>query len=182
MPKKPLKKLKKVPEIEDWKIKILETGEYPEGEGFEGLHFFYSGIQKNSPDLRLELYQTIKKDFLSAWIKDHPGSRPWGWWEFDCPRQKDKDANCFWHGTLPEERQHISGGTRCKYNFVPSYRKAVFKYWHYTDDDVPMFESEAAFLKRLDLLTGDERRHLEKHPELLEPESLLDAIPGAQSK
>lgn len=36
--------------------------------------------------------------------------------------------------------------------------------------DPPRYESEAAYLRRLGLLTPDEEEYLEKHPELLKPE------------
>lgn len=39
-------------------------------------------------------------------------------------------------------------------------------------DDPPIFESQAAYLKRHDLLTAAEVRWLEKHPEALEPEAV----------
>ena len=36
----------------------------------------------------------------------------------------------------------------------------------------PIFESEGEYLRRNNLLTDAEKRHLEKHPELLEPEKI----------
>jgi len=181
MPRKQIKKIKKVPEIDDWKKEILKTGLYPETpDNFEVLHFFYSDLK--SEDLKLELYEQIRVEFLKDWIQANPCTRPWSWWQYDCPRQKDADKGCFWHGTLPEERLHMGGGRQSTMNYFPVYYKSIFRYWHFENDAPPMFESEAAFLKRLNLLTDDELQHLKKHPELLEPESIVTAIPGIKSQ
>jgi hypothetical protein len=37
-------------------------------------------------------------------------------------------------------------------------------------NDPPVFESEATYLDRHGLLSAEEKKHLAKHPELLEPE------------
>jgi len=130
MPRKQIKKIKKVPEIDDWKKEILKTGLYPETpDSFEVLDFFYSGMKSKDP--KLELYEQIRVEFLKDWIQANPCTRPWSWYEYDAPRQKDNDEDCYWHGTLPEERQHIIGGTRSKLNFVPAYYKSIFKFWHF---------------------------------------------------
>lgn len=179
MPRRPLKKLTKLPKIEDWQRKVLEDGLPPEGQTFAGLEFYYSKFSRlrNS---KKELYELIRDDFLEKWILEHPCSRPWAWHHYDAPRQKDQDVGSFWHGTLPEERRHIRGGRRCEYRLVPQYYKGVFEFWHFDGDDVPLFESEASYLQRLNLLTDSEKRHLEAHPTLLEPVPITSAIPGIQ--
>jgi hypothetical protein len=180
MPVKPKKKLKKTPEIKDWQLQILKDGLYPEGDndGF-GWFFFYEEVIE---DHKLSLYNAIKKDFLADWISSNPCTRPWAWYEYDAPRWSDPWVDCFYHGTFAEPREHISGGKRCEYNYVPSFYKATFRYWHFAENDPPLFESEAAYLKRLNLLTDAEEKHLAKHPELLEPESIIDAIPEIKSE
>jgi hypothetical protein len=52
------------------------------------------------------------------------------------------------------------------------YEDGDFKGVPIDPDDPPMFESEAVYLQRHGLLTAAEERHLEKHPELLDPETL----------
>lgn len=180
MPRKPLKKLQKKPEIQPWKIQILRDGLYPDDTGFEGLKFYYDCGR--SEDEKFKLYQSIKKDFLQDWISKNPCTRPWAWYEYSAPRWDDPWPDYFCHKTFAEPRLHISGGAECKYNFVPSYYKAVSEHWHFTDQDLPMFESEAAYLQRLNLLRKEEKAHLEKHPELLEPQSIVDIIPGVTSE
>ncbi|HAR38567.1 MAG TPA: hypothetical protein DCS09_08385, partial [Porphyromonadaceae bacterium] len=41
--------------------------------------------------------------------------------------------------------------------------------------DPPKYESQAAYLRRHGLLTREERAHLGKHPELLEPEMAMSS-------
>lgn len=53
------------------------------------------------------------------------------------------------------------------------YKEGHFKGKAIDPDDPPRYESEAAYLQRLGLLTPDEQKYLEKHPELLEPESVI---------
>lgn len=52
------------------------------------------------------------------------------------------------------------------------YKEGDFKGVAIDPNDPPTFESEAAYLDRHGLLTPEEKRHLEKHPELLEPEEI----------
>jgi hypothetical protein len=52
----------------------------------------------------------MRDELLPAWIKEHPGTRPWAWWEQEAPEPRDPG------------------------------------------------ETEAAYLKRHDLLTDHERR------------------------
>ena len=179
MPRRPLIRLQKLPEIQPWKIQVLRDGIYPDEQGFEALHFFYADRKHDS---KKELYKSIHEGFLGDWIEKYPCARPWAWYEYDAPRWDDPWKDCFYHGTFAEPRQHISGGKLCEYNYVPKFYKGIFKYWHYTEDDLPIFESEAAYLKRLNLLTEEEEKHLSKHPELLEPISIVDAIPGVESE
>jgi hypothetical protein len=179
MPRKRAKLKQKRDEIvEDWKLKLLADGFYDKSKGFEFFEFYYDNGTPWGVDGITALWPKIKKEFMRDWIDKHPCSRPYAWWRWDAPRQDDKDVDCFWHGTLPEPRLKVSaGGEICKY-FVPLYHFGVFKYWHYREDDLPLFESEAAYLKRLDLLTISEKKYLDKHPELLEPVNIRQAIPG----
>jgi len=52
------------------------------------------------------------------------------------------------------------------------YKEGHFKGKAIDPDNSPCFESEAAYLDRHGLLTDFEKRHLAKHPELLEPETV----------
>ena len=169
-------------EIKPWQIQFFKDGLYPLGKDDEWEKLdFYCSIYKN-PDTRQKLYETLKKEFLKDWITKHPCSRPWAWYEFDAPRWDDPDINCFWHGKLSEPRIHISGGKQIHAGHVPVHYKSVSQFWQYDEDDPPIFESEAAFLKRLGILTGAEEKYLESHPELLEPDSITDVIPGIKSQ
>jgi len=52
------------------------------------------------------------------------------------------------------------------------YRDGNFKGRAIDPENPPTYESEAAYLLRLDLLTPAEKKHLEKHQELLEPDTI----------
>ena len=53
------------------------------------------------------------------------------------------------------------------------YKEGHFKGKAIDPDDPPRYESEAAYLQRLGLLTPAEEKYLQKHPELLEPETVI---------
>jgi len=55
---------------------------------------------------------------------------------------------------------------------VTQYKEGNFKGLAIDPNDPPKHESQAAFLQRHGLLTTEEKRHLAKHPELLELETV----------
>ena len=58
-------------------------------------------------------------------------------------------------------------------DIIPSqYKEGDFQGRAIDPEDPPTFESEAAYLKRNDLLTAAELKHLEKHPQMMEPERI----------
>ena len=58
------------------------------------------------------------------------------------------------------------------------YKEGDFKGMAIDPEDPPRFESEAAYLDRHGLLSTAEKRHIEKHPELMERKMLFsDVIP-----
>ena len=90
---------------------------------------------------------------LVAWIRKHPGTRPQAWWEFDAPEPRrrlgGKGTPC--HGVLAHAARYASG--------IPEDWIADFwivdqgvKAERFDADDAPVFESQAAYLRRLRLL------------------------------
>jgi hypothetical protein len=88
-------------------------------------------------------------------VKRSPGTRPRLWWLWEAP----------------EPRRRL-GGKGEPYSQVLHY--GVPQYWHLdatlwgpdatpSDSEPPLFESEASFLRRLNLLLPDERRLSERH-------------------
>jgi hypothetical protein len=176
MPKKAVKPRQKKELIQDWKIQFLETGEQPEGVDF------WEFTDLGWVDWRQEkLWSEVKDHVVSQWKAAKPCTRPWAWYKFDAPRQNDEFFGHYYHGTLPEQRLKVGGsGHVCEYNFVPAYNFGVFKYWHYNENDPPLFESQAAYLHRLGLLSETEEKYFEEHPDLAEPENIQDIMPGHQ--
>jgi len=117
------------------------------------------------------LWRRHHAEILETWIRENPGTRPWGWW----------------HWTAKEPRRVIRGAELVvshqadvwwRDNFgIPAMLQARPRGRKF----LPLVEAQAAYLKRLDLLTPDERAALD--PEDFAPEEtnpfLIDAGGGA---
>jgi len=78
----------------------------------------YKGCFSSSPAAR-EMWNEIKDAELAKWIKKHPGTRPYAWWDYDCPERvpcddpervdlKASSAYLARHGLLtPGEKQAL---------------------------------------------------------------------------
>ncbi|HEY2781081.1 MAG TPA: hypothetical protein VGI90_09895 [Steroidobacteraceae bacterium] len=152
------------PESEDWL-----HGE-DEGDAFAHLH--------TRDDLR-NLWRSYEEEILQEWIAESPGTRPARWWELSAPEPRRRLGGV---GTPSSERLA----------YVESYTLGVPDSWVSDDDldaykligsplnvpaidprDPPQFESQAMYLKRLDLLQSGERRLARTH---FEPESIIDIM------
>jgi len=126
-----------------------------------------------------ELWEKHRGDFLPEFIEKHPAKRPIPWWLFDAPRWNDPYKGIYFHGTLPEPRQRIGGTGTPNYevlSYVPHFAKGIPTGWDEKSidpDNPPIFESEASYLLRHDLLSLAEKRYLDLHPELLKPEKII---------
>jgi hypothetical protein len=101
-----------------------------------------------------QLWHLHRDVILAEHVKDHPGTRPALWWSYDAPRLP---VGTFpgWYddGKLPEPRKRLAGKAKPVIG-VPSYYGIPA---HADVDNV--FESQAAYLKRHELLiTGEEKR------------------------
>ena len=147
-------------ELDESVAKFLLTGEAESntrGNDLRLSRFFDDGER-----IRLA-WEQHRPALMSEWIQQHPGTRPWAWWKFD--------------DDIPDPRQRIGGKGQTmpeKYPaYAPSYDKGIPSSWAEIDPgDPPLYESESAFLLRHGLLSTAEKRHIEKHPELLEPEKV----------
>lgn len=123
---------------------------------------------------------------LPKWTRERPGTRPSAWWAFDAPRWNDDPwEGCFYHGTFASPRQRLGGTGDPVYealNYVPEFELGVparfltaidLHTWPalrnrlhdrpaeaYDPEDPPMYESSAAYLKRLGLLVEGEEAAL----------------------
>ena len=117
-------------------------------------------------------WEACRTQILSDWPLC---SRPLAWFQCDAPRYTDRLITHFNYKTLAEPRLKVGGGGKqSNYDYLPQCSYAIFDNWIFKKENPPLIESEAAYLKRLDLLSKKELNHLEKHPELLEPIKLTD--------
>jgi hypothetical protein len=104
---------------------------------------------------------------LSAWLREHAGCRPWGWWLTDAP-----------------EPRRCLGGAEHLQSF--GWREgfgihAVSDHGHFT----VTLESEAAYLARLGLLVPGERARLHRSdlaPEILTVDEDAPALGNAAGR
>jgi hypothetical protein len=106
------------------------------------------------------LWHEHREAIVAGWIGGRPGSRPHAWWR--------RDAT--------EPRELVAGAGRVvpwgpdRYEWI---WRNYFGLPHTIDldvDDPPVFESEAAYLRRLSLLEREETRRL--RPSAFEPEGM----------
>jgi hypothetical protein len=100
---------------------------------------------------------------LNEHISDNPGTRPALWWRFDAPRSPiGTFPGCYWDSKLPEPRKQLAGSGTPAHEaqaVVPSYSYGIPAWFGADEDDPPVFESQAAYLKRHRLmLAGEEKR------------------------
>jgi hypothetical protein len=150
VPRKPQKTVMKKAD-EAWITEYLLTGCVLRADGSKSPKpYMYGG-----PDFEAE-WQSARDELMAVWLKEHPGTRPWAWWAFDCttgPRLR-------MGGTGRREKQTIMDcGIPCKNTW-----------WRDVDPArPPLYESQAAYLQRHDLLAPAEKKWLAAHPEALKP-------------
>lgn len=133
--------------VPDWQINYLLYGtETPSLE----FHFGWNP---------LEVWQGIREEVLPMWLKDHPGTRPAAWWDFEAPKDHRRQVG---GSGYPDADSTLLKG-------IPSE-------WYGVDhSDLPQIESQATFLKRHGLLSKAELSRLTDDdflPETLDREFL----------
>jgi hypothetical protein len=153
-------------------IRYLETGETPGPEDDRGLECFLIVID----DEKIQsIWNEYKGAILKEWISESPGTRPWAW-RWDSPR--DKVLTWLDH-IFPVARAQVSGkGTTNVERYpgtLPTFHLGVLDSWHEIDNNnAPMFEAEASYLKRHKLLSKEEERLLTEMD--YKPESISEII------
>ena len=118
------------------------------------------------PDVAVlgEAWRELRDALLPAWIAEHPGRRPWAWWQFDAPEPRRRIGTMrlrpgsTWSTThrvavdyefVAAETAHtVEVDRRCWFG-----RPAVLVT---LDDFGAVFESEVEYLRRHGLLTSGE--------------------------
>ena len=95
-----------------------------------------------------------RETVLELWIADNPGTRPSYWWQYEAPEAKRKQLS----GT----RKIVTHALDHENNY--RYNKGTSELWWYADDlpesKTPVFESQAAYLKRHKLFMDGESERL----------------------
>ena len=129
-------------DLKPWIREFLEAGVLPakDAPGREEIASAYFFDASGAA-----LWRTWRETIMRDWIAEHPGSRPWGWWQHEAPPR--------------EERRKLSGSGEQTATFNLT-RSPEF---HTCDaGDPPKVESEAAFLKRLGVLEAGEEKRVPK--------------------
>src|SRR5438445_3445567 len=145
--------------------RYMLTGEYGEGptHGFgNGVWdtFVFSGdlLHGNYDRLRA-LWAEHGPELLAAWIREHPGTRPFAWWALEAPEPRRVLSGAA--HVLPPGPAWWEPVWRSAFGIPPLEQVGPF---------TVEVESEAAYLRRRDLLGAEERRALRsKH---YEPETM----------
>jgi hypothetical protein len=125
-------------------------------EGYESVYFSHESD-------RAAGWQGFGAEITAAWAAGHAGSRPWGWWQFVAPEPRTclEGAAYVYRGAKPGDGDWI-----WKEEFGlpgrPQARRPGAK------PERLVFESQAAYLRRLDLLIPGEAERIPA--EALEPE------------
>ncbi|MGK2924062.1 MAG: hypothetical protein ACSLE2_00430 [Lysobacterales bacterium] len=162
----------------DWLQDYLLTGVPPDDDDPEVDPFDVVNLCYDTRDRR-EAWESLREQIMGAWKL--PGCRPFAWWVYDAPRLPlGTFPNCYYDGTLPEPRRHLSGPGRPLHealNYVPAQRFGIWQ-WYGDPDDPPAFESQFAYLDRLGLLLPGEVEPIpEPHPH---PAQIEDAAAWAK--
>ena len=98
-----------------------------------------------------EAWRCRESELLGPFIADFPGHRPWGWWQFDRPGDRE---------LIAADMVRVDGGE--PHYFGGQWGLPRF---HRVPNVEPVFESETDFLKRHGLLSDTEREALndERH-------------------
>ena len=109
----------------------------------------------NDPDGALarerlcELWEIHSESYLSAWIAESPGTRPWAWWEFEAPEpRREVNPPARWFHLVDEGED----GRRRMGRILIGNASG--------DDLVDWLEPEHEYLARLDLLEPGEAERI----------------------
>jgi hypothetical protein len=97
---------------------------------------------------RHQAWRDLKNELMPQWLTEHPGARPFAWWLFDMPAGTRRQRI---NGLHPHDDPSYSLEKKLWYG-LPQYQRPC--------DLLGLFESEASFLKRLNLCSTAELKVL----------------------
>lgn len=186
---RPRRQRARAPEVSDTLWCILTDQPLPprltEKDGWDRYLGIYDRRERGlNATPRIEtLWQQYGEAILTDWAVDHPGTRPTTWWEFGAPRSPR------WPDVaIP--RQQVGGSGVPRHDAFPERHRSPYDFmfglprdWHVEPDAAApaLFESQAAYLLRQDLLLAGEKRLLRSvdlDPEAWEPQPILSVFFG----
>jgi len=146
-----------VPPIrEDFAIYLLNGIE--SNTDFDFYHF------KNDRDRQKQMWEENKKGLMPQWQKDNPCKRPFSWWRFEAPGPR-----------LMVGGKGVRADEKC--NYKQHFVFGTPKYWlEFDEKNPPMFEAQATYLQRNDLLSAREVKIISGNADLLKPETIFDIL------
>ncbi len=179
--------------VAGWKAQYLLSGEWPpkgtpDYDSFDELIFDEKPRKGISP--AQELWKIKREELLHYWIEKHPGTRPYAWWKFDALENRLRLGGtgtpcheCLAYAPIfrwgvpaswisKRDEEYYNGRSKDIHGkpIGTKYSEGDFKGKAIDPNDPPIFESQAAYLKRLGLLTPAEQKRLTKKdyaPEIL---------------
>jgi hypothetical protein len=118
----------------DLHIEILKSG-----------HDFFDEFPKTD---REQAWNELRKEILDEWLQNHPGTRPFAWWAFDMPKGSRRDCV---NGRHPFDDPRFDLEKKLWYGLPQFCREC---------DLALQYESEASFLRRLNLCSAAELKFL----------------------
>ncbi len=101
----------------------------------------------------------IRDDLIASWAEERPGRRPRAWWQFEAKEMRQRlsgTGDAIFEALLPGHEVYYLG-IPIRW-LQPGYAGPAGA--PIDPEDPPIFESEGAYLKRLDLLLPGERKRL----------------------
>lgn len=169
MPRKREILKKRVVVLPEWCIRYFETGDTGHGADF----FAYAA---SKGEKLTALWAIYREKLLPGWIERTPCTRPWYWWCSDAPRELVPWCQGWEYYAMQPHRKRLGGTSEpshCAHTEKGMLTADDMNWLSFDPADPPTFESQAAYLDRHGLLSAEEKRHLKKHPELLEPEAVV---------
>ena len=163
-------KPRRVLNIDEVQAYVFEHGKVPppdERPSYTGSYFaayMTSYASLAGPCRRFDRLQDVWNEhrdaFLADWIRERPGTRPYAWWLLDAPREQFNGRG----KRGPEPLQQVGGSGRpIRLGvYASDIALACGRVPFEANDPAnpPLVESEAAYLKRHDLLLPGERHRL----------------------
>ena len=191
-----------LPQISPTILSILSEGlsPLPDGEAAEreAANWEFSRTDEE----KARIFFQVKDAILAEWMRQRPGTRPDFWWRTEAPEKCRRRLG----GIGDAAHEHLADVESYNYG-IPSVFVSRFQESYYNGrardvngkpigtehaegdfagraidpNDPPAYESEAAYLKRHDLLSAEEKRRLRKKD--FEPEIIcFDDDPADQRK